>query len=291
MQTSSIRSDADIAAMKSLVHFLGQLASVTDFEELILMDSVRAVTRLWWEEDTLAAFAYIDDYNNLYFEYEPSLFTEDLGGEIVAWGVECMQARNKENESNDTLDASCSANDKLHLPLFLEHGFEQTPIRSLGYKRSASLPIPEALLPQGFSIRSISRDEVEQAVALHRAAFGTEHMTVERRLAIMDAPDYLPDLDLVVVAPDGTLAAFCICGMEEVDGKTVGSTDPIGAHPAFRGKGLAKAVTAYAMCELVKRGVSELELGTSSENTAMQRLAESLGFELVRENIWFSKAI
>ncbi len=291
MKTSSIRSEIDITAMKQLIQSLGEQVSVVDFEELILMDSVRAATRLWWEGDTLAAFAYIDDYNNLYFEYEPSLFNEDLGSAIMAWGVECMQKRNRKMNSSDPLDASCSANDKLHLPLFIKHGFEQTPIRSLRYKRSASLPIPETVLPQGFSIRSIKRDEVEQAVALHRAAFGSEHMTVERRLAIMDAPDYVPDLDLVVVAPDGGLAAFCICGMEEVDGKFIGYTDPIGAHPAFRGKGFAKAVTIHAMRELVKRGVVELELGTSSENTPMQRLTEALGFELVSENIWFSKKV
>lgn len=291
MKTTTIRSNDDIEAMKQLVHSLGELASVTDFEELILMDSVRAATRLWWEGDTLAAFAYTDDYNNLYFEYNPPHFTEELGRAIVAWGVECIQARNREAGSSDTLDASCSASDKLHLPLFLMHGFEQTPIRSLKYKRSASLPIPNAPLPEGFSIRSISRDKVELAVALHQAAFGTEQMTVERRLAIMDAPDYLPDLDLVVVAPDGRMAAFCICGMEEADGKLVGSTDPIGVHPGFRGLGLARAVVSHAMRELVKCGVSELELGTSSENTAMQRLAEALGFDLVAENIWFAKKV
>ncbi len=36
-------------------------------------------------------------------------------------------------------------------------------------------------------------------------------MTVEYRQAIMRAPDYIPELDLVVQAPDGDLAAFWIC--------------------------------------------------------------------------------
>lgn len=291
MKTTIFSDESDISAMRGLIASLGPLASVVDFEELIQMDSIRKTTKLWWAGEELAAFAYVDDYNNLYFEYAPGLFQDELGDEIVAWGVDCIRALNLANKSSDTLDASCQANDALHLPLFLKHGFKQTEIRSLNYKRSVTRPVIEAALPDGFSIRSITRGEVENAVELHRAAFGTEQMTVERRLAIMDAPDYLPDLDLVVVAPDGRIAAFCICGMEEVDGKLVGSTDPIGVHPGFRGLGLARAVVSHAMRELIKRGVVELEVGTSSENTAMQRLAEALGFDLVAENIWFAKKV
>jgi hypothetical protein len=39
------------------------------------------------------------------------------------------------------------------------------------------------------------------------------------------------------------------------------------------------------------RGAKFAELGTSSKNLPMQRLAVSLGFELVSETLWFSKRV
>lgn len=54
-------------------------------------------------------------------------------------------------------------------------------------------------------------------VAVHRNAFAPSRMTVEKYRRIMNAPTYRPDLDLVVVAPDGTFAAFCIVWFDEVN--------------------------------------------------------------------------
>ena len=47
--------------------------------------------------------------------------------------------------------------------------------------------------------------EEGDAAVLHRAAFGTEYMTIENRRAMMSGPEYDPEGDLVVVAPDGRL--------------------------------------------------------------------------------------
>jgi len=66
-------------------------------------------------------------------------------------------------------------------------------------------------LPPGFSIRSlVGVNDVDAWVALHRAAFGTQNMTVEYRLAMLDAPGYDPELDLVVMASGGELSAYCV---------------------------------------------------------------------------------
>jgi ribosomal protein S18 acetylase RimI-like enzyme len=116
-------------------------------------------------------------------------------------------------------------------------------------------------------------------------------MTVEGRLTIMRAPDYAADLDLVVVAPDGSLAAFCVCNLQRGNEKGIAYTEPIGTHPRYHRLGLGKAILGIALNILKEKGCNTVGLGTSSENVAMQRLAESLGFALVDEKLWFSRAV
>src|SRR5262249_54468701 len=152
----------------------------------------------------------------------------------------------------------------------------------LSMARSLDEPVPAPQLPEGFVLRPLAGEgEVEDYVALHRAAFGTENMTVERRLAIVRNPGYLPELDLVAVAPDGTLAAFCVCSSETEENSArefpQGAIDIIGSWPDWRGKGLGRAMLLAGLRALQAHGMAIATLGTSSDNIAGQRLYESAG--------------
>jgi ribosomal protein S18 acetylase RimI-like enzyme len=107
---------------------------------------------------------------------------------------------------------------------------------------------------------------------------------------MMSVPQYEPEMDLVAIAPNGELAAFCVCGFDDAE-KQVGYTDPIGTHPDYRRIGLGKAIVSSGMQMLKTRNAKVVELGTSSDNLAMQGLAEALGFERVSERLWFSKTV
>jgi mycothiol synthase len=290
MRSYSFRNDLDLPAMRALIKRLPE-STLVDFEENLLLASVRAATRLWQSGERLVGFAYVDDYNNLRFETDPDFPSAALAGQIVAWGVSCLQARNRAAGRDDSLDASCDAGQVNRIALLEQHGFMRQSVRSLQYARALVEPIEEPVFPPGFTLRSVTgEDEIEALVALHRAAFGTHNMTVEQRLAIMHAPQYEPTLDLLAVAPNGELAAFCICGFEE-DHAENGYTDPIGTHPSYQRRGLGKAIVTAGLRALQKRGARLARLGTSSENVAMQRLAEGLGFEVVGERVWFSRKV
>lgn len=131
---------------------------------------------------------------------------------------------------------------------------------------------------------------MEQLVTLHRAAFGTDNMTIEYRLAMMDTPQYVREMDLVAVAPHDELTAFCVCGFDDPD-KSIGYTDPIGTHPSYQRMGLGKALVSVGLIALKNAGANTVRLGTSSENIAMQKLASELGFICVSEKLWFSKPV
>jgi ribosomal protein S18 acetylase RimI-like enzyme len=263
-----------------------------NFEEHMGIPAIRSITRLWQVGDNVVAFAYVDTFNNLYFEIAPEQRSDQLEQEIVDWGLACVRQRNAETNSEHTLDVSSSAEnlDRLH---FLEKfGFVREPVRSLKYSRSLDEPIEEFPFPAGFSFRpATGENEVDALVALHRAAFRTENMTVEERLAIMRAPTYVPELDLVVIAPNGELSAFCICELEKDSQPRIGFTDPIGTHPHYQRLGLGKAIISIGLRALKARGATVAELGTSSQNLPMQKLAERLGFVCSAENLWFSKKV
>ncbi len=284
-----LRDEADVRQMRELAARLPGGSSVADFEELMLQAAVRARTRLWRRGEQVVAFALVDDYNNLQFDLDLKVATPELEAQIVEWGLACMRERNAASGEQGTLDASCRAERVERVALLERHGFVREPVRSLHYGRSLEGPLPDRPLPDGFSARPVrGEEEVEALVALHRAAFGTENMTVEQRLAIMRVPQYEPELDLVAVAPDGELAAFV--GFDEPGGQ-VGYTDPIGTHPRYQRRGLGKAMVAAGLRALRARGATSAEVGTSSENVAMRRLAEAMGFHLVSESIWFSCSV
>ena len=56
----------------------------------------------------------------------------------------------------------------------------------------------------------------------------------------MRSPVYCHNLDIVAIAPDGQIGAFCIVWMDPVN--KVGLFEPVGTHPDYQRKGLGKAV-------------------------------------------------
>jgi len=292
MESSILFDDNDIQAMRELRGRLSSKSTIVDFDEQILLSSIRETTRIWKQDNKIIGFAFVDEYNNLWFDTETEFpMLDELETEIIEWGVFCRKRRITEVGTENTLDCSCNANNNHRINILEKHGFRLEPIRSLQYLYPLNKQIAEHPLPTGFSIRCVKgKDEVEQLVALHQSAFGTNNMTMEYRLAMMSTPQYIQEMDLVAVTPNNELAAFCVCGFDDPD-KKIGYTDPIGTHPSYQRIGLGKALTSAGLITLRNAGVNTVRLGTSNENIAMQKLANALGFVCVSEKLWFSKAV
>lgn len=274
---------------------LADSPGIVDLQELLSMPDVQADTRLWFDGNELAAFAFVDPFNNLRFEALPEVIGA-LESAAVSWGEECILRRPHDPGERVTLDASCREEDTARIAMLQRHGFEALPVRSLHLVRALGEPIPEPTLPPGFAIRAVTGlDEAEALAALHRAAFDTEYMTTERRLAMMTTPEHDPSLDLVAVAPGGALAAYCMCSISADEnartGRKDGYADPVATHPRFQWQGLARALLLHGLRLLKTRGMDFARLGTSSDNAAMQRAAESVGFHVESAICWFEKPI
>lgn len=277
---------------------LADFPGPVDLRELLSLPAVQENTRLWFAGDgRLVAYAFVDHYDNLRFAVNPQNPQPNLEAEIVDWGVACLRRAMRTENKMRTLDASCREDDVEQIAFLHRHGFIRQDTRSLHLVRSLTESIPTPQLPDGFSIRHVQGEqEVAALVALHRAAFGTEHMTPEERLAMMRAPAYDAALDLVVVAPtNGRLAAYCLCGISQEEnertGRREGYTDPVATHPDFQRRGLARALLLTGLRKLQERGIDTAVLGTNSDNGAMLRTAQSVGFQVQTTTLWFSRPV
>jgi len=145
---------------------------------------------------------------------------------------------------------------------------------------------PTSPLPAGFQVRPLRGvSEVAAYVALHRAAFQSESMTAPWRQRVCQHSAYRPDLDLVLEAPDGRLAGFCICWFTPADpGKPpTGRIELMGVHPEFQRQGLGRALLAEGIRRLHQLGAEQIFVESDYPNSASFALYEAVGFRVYRE--------
>ncbi len=291
-------SDADLEAMIALVKTrpaerLTDYPSIIDLHEMYLEAEIQANTQLW--EDVygnLLGFVIMEaDYRAFRLEVSPGAVSNELGPQMISWATQYAQKAGWE-----ALQTGSAADNAIRIALLEEQGFVRQAEYTLRFERSLAEPIPAPLAPAGFTLRHIEGEhEVEALVALHRAAFGTQYLTVERRLSWMRRPAYDPALDLVAVTSNGTLAAYVLCSISEEEnaltGQHVGYTDPVATHPKFQRKGLARALLLTGLHLLKQRGMKTARLGTGNWNEAMQKTAESVGYRAVSTPLFFEKSV
>ena len=268
---------------------------MVDLHEMLLVPGIVKQTCLWENPyGDLMAYAIVDTWNNLWFDLWADFLGTPLEVEIVQWGVSCIrsQAREEGNSSELNLDTNCDVHNQQRISMLLRQGFIEKPQCTLQLVRRLSDPFPAMSLPSGFYLRTVNDEsEADDLAALHRAAFASDEMTADYRRFMMQVPGYDPSLDLVVTAPDGRPAAFCVCQVDAESGGREGFTDPLGTHPDHLRMGLAKALLLEGLRRLKSRGVEVARLSTDSINVAMLKTADSVGFKLEKTKLWFSKPV
>jgi ribosomal protein S18 acetylase RimI-like enzyme len=155
-------------------------------------------------------------------------------------------------------------------------------------QRDAALPVKVYQPPAGYVVRSLSGEgEAEAYVELHRSVFESKNMTVDWRRRAIRHPAYRQDLDLVVEAPDGRLAAFCICWFDKTTSS--GQVEPLGCHKDFRKYALGRVALAEGLYRLQRLGAKTVHVETDSYRNTAFRLYESFDFQSVRNVLVYRK--
>lgn len=153
--------------------------------------------------------------------------------------------------------------------------------------------VPEPDIPPGYVIRPTTGEpEAEsRALASHSAFKSTWPMDryMARRLSFMRSPFFSADRDIVVAAPDGRVAAFCIYWLD-LDNR-VGLFEPVGTHADFQGRGLGKALMLATLRRMRAEGMTRARVCCKVDNPAGNRLYESVGFTRRGRLVWFEKSL
>jgi mycothiol synthase len=295
--------DADLQAMIALVSRrpiwrIADFPTILDLRQILGSSNGQQNAHLWWGADgQLAGFAMFIDYvSKLYFEVAPGVTSAEAAVQMNDWGEERARQIVGEPDGPVVLWASCHDDHVERVALLEQLGFVRQERHTLHFVRPLNEPIPEPLVPAGFHIRHVAGEhEADALAALHRAAFGTENMTIDGRLSWMRTSDYDPELDLVAVAPDGMSVAYVFCSISEEEnalaGRKDGYTDPVATHPAFQRRGLARALLLTGLRLLKQRGIETAHTSTGSWNVAMQRTARSVGYRVASKTIFFEKQV
>ncbi len=155
-------------------------------------------------------------------------------------------------------------------------------------QRSMQTPVKRYKAPSGFTVRSLAGEqEVEDYVELHRAVFESKNMTAEWRSRLLKHLAYNQDLDVVVAAPDGCLAAFCICWFDESSGN--GQIEPLGCHKDFRQHALGRVALSEGIHRLEVLGAKNIFVETDNYRNTALRLYESFDFQVLKNVLVYRK--
>ena len=238
--------------------------------------------RLWDDAaGKLAAFSAGDASGEYELQVHPRFYGCGVEAQIAAWYEQEL------HNAAVQLSTWASEGDAEWIEFLTTAGYRRTDGCCLHLLMTLDREIEPPTLPEGFAVRGVTGEqEVEARVAVHRAAFDPSPLNVERYLRVMRMPGYRPELDVVATAPDGTLAAFCLCWYDA--GSRTGELEPVGTHPDYRRLGLGRTVVLEGLRQLREVG-SERVLVVTGDDGEAGRLYERCGFEIDRRDYLYAR--
>lgn len=158
------------------------------------------------------------------------------------------------------------------------------------YRWDLTVDLPRPRLPDGWALRSVEGEhEANSRRLASHAAFESnmpDAMHLQRYLGFMRSPVYVPERDLVAVAPDGRIASFMVWW---ADDSGIAQIEPFGTHPDHHRKGIGRALIYHGLHEMRAAGMHTCRVLTDDWRSATS-FYQGVGFEDVGRLRWWKKA-
>jgi predicted N-acetyltransferase YhbS len=292
------RDAADFAAMQALIsrswlerrplvsHTVGDIEwwTINDPDE-----TPEDLVTLWFDGPELVGWVWLEPPDAADWMAMP-----DATAEVLGRTLDSIEAAAPSTDGTRTTRIYARDDDEVARGIVAERGY--VPDGRAFHHWLRKLPagggpaIPQVTLPAGYrSAATRWPDDLEARVEVHRSAFAPSRMTVEKYRAMHDRAHYAPERDRVIVAPDGTFAAFANAWWDPV--ARVGELEPVGVHADHRRLGLGRAVCFDAFRALEALGAEECLIFSSVTNEGSEALYASLGCEAVTTNRRYARTV
>ena len=218
------------------------------------------VVTLWEDDGELIAFVMPDGgRGEAHLCVDPTHRSRELETEML--DVAEAQLPEMQDDGTRRLFVWSPATDLLRQGLLIKRGYVKDDWPEHQWHRDLGAPIPDAPLAPGYTIRSLG-DGLELLERCYASGLGFHEgdirVAVDNRddptwyRNIQTAPLYRRDLDLVVVAPDGAIAAFCTIWFDDVTRSAY--FEPVATVPAHQRRGLGRALLTEGLRRLQRMG-------------------------------------
>lgn len=237
-------------------------------------NAIEDIILLWEEDNNLLAWVYFETANVYDLIMHPLLLGSETDMLIRTLTDAHIQSLPRENKPQGKI-------------VWADETARRASLEADGYTGEDYLlyfiqpldkPLPTPLLPEGFCfIDEMQPEWVDRRADVHFNAFNPSRMTAEAYAHFMTAPNYDPTLDVVVVAPDNSFAAFAMCWVDAETG--IGNFEPVGTRATMQRKGLGKAALLEGMRRMKDRGMTVATVLTHADDAGNIAFYEAASFK------------
>ena len=237
------------------------------------------VVHIWTVNGKLVAVLNPDSSGEAFFQVHPQYHTADLLAEMLDHAE--AKLPNKREDGTCELIAWVNEKDALHKDVLTRCGYIRSKYKAEHMRyRSLIQPVADTVPPSGYTVRALG-DESELPArswlswkGFHPDEPDEKYQGWEWYKNVQRIPLYRRDLDILAVASDGELAAFCTVWFDDVTRTAV--FEPVATHPAHQKRGLGKAVMSEGLRRAQKLGANLATVSSYSEGA--HALYASMGF-------------
>ena len=159
--------------------------------------------------------------------------------------------------------------DNLRPAILARRGYRRGEWPEYQRRRALTGEMPFAPIPHGYTVRALAGDDELPARSwaswrgFHPDDPPERYRGWEWYRNVQRCPLYRRDLDLVAVAPDGSIASFCTVWFDDVT--RIGVFEPVATVPEHLRRGLARATMTEGLRRLQRLGATLATVGSYSE--------------------------